>query len=296
VAARPADRLPRRPERGELEGYPGAKAGAGVYQTIINEFPPHQVYVEAFVGGGAILLRKRPATTSTIAIDADADVAARWCTIARSGAVPRLTAMHGDARSLIASFGERIRPDWLIYADPPYVRSTRRSRAPLYRHEFTDRDHKLLLSLLLTVPAAVVVSGYRCVLYDRMLAGWRRIDFRAMTRGGPAIESLWCNFTTAERHEYTYLGGDFRERERIKRKKTRWVRRIAAMPELERNALLEALLEHRRPRRGRPAPSSPAPLASFSDARSRIAVAGDPAGEVLIASNGEPAGAKPPWP
>jgi hypothetical protein len=272
---------PRRPRRGDLEQYPGAKAGAGVYQTIINELPPHRVYVEAFVGGGAILLRKKPAEAS-IVIDADAEVTRSWSTIAKSGAVAGLTVMRGDARSLIAGFGERIRRDWLIYADPPYVRSTRRSRAPIYRHEFTDRDHKLLLSLLLTVKASIVVSGYRCRLYDTMLATWRRIDFRTMTRGGPAIESLWCNFTTAERHEYTYLGGDFRERERIKRKKARWVRRIAAMPELERNALLEALLEHRRGQRGRPAA---APVSS-GDARSIIAGERD---AVLIAGNGEPA-------
>lgn len=47
-------------------GYPGAKAAPGVYQAIINEIPPHRVYVEAFVGGGAILLRKRPAEASIV--------------------------------------------------------------------------------------------------------------------------------------------------------------------------------------------------------------------------------------
>ncbi len=107
--------------------YPGAKAGAGVYQTIINEMPPHRVYVEAFVGSGAIYLRKKPAASS-IVIDADEHVGARWSTIAKSsGGV--LTAVHGDAVAIIAGIGERIREDWLIYADPPYIRSTRRSTA-----------------------------------------------------------------------------------------------------------------------------------------------------------------------
>lgn len=31
--------------------YPGGKSGAGVYQTIINQMPPHQLYVEPFAGG-----------------------------------------------------------------------------------------------------------------------------------------------------------------------------------------------------------------------------------------------------
>jgi DNA adenine methylase len=34
--------------------YPGGKGGAGVYQTIINGMPRHEVYVEPFLGGGAV--------------------------------------------------------------------------------------------------------------------------------------------------------------------------------------------------------------------------------------------------
>ncbi len=224
-----------------LSRYPGAKAGAGVYQTIINAMPRHAVYCEPFVGSGAILLRKRPATSS-IVIDADGGVADRWSTIAASGGMAGLTVHHGDARSIIASYGERIHSGWLIYADPPYVRSSRRSSAPIYRHEMTDEEHVELIHLLRSLPAKVMLSGYRCELYDARLVGWRRIDFRAMTRAGPAIESLWCNFPAdAERHEFTYLGANYRERERIKRKRLRWRSRLAAMPALERRAILEEL-------------------------------------------------------
>jgi hypothetical protein len=41
--------------------YAGGKNGAGVYQTIINLMPPHDVYIEPFLGGGAIMRQKRPA-------------------------------------------------------------------------------------------------------------------------------------------------------------------------------------------------------------------------------------------
>lgn len=40
------------------------KNGAGVFQRIICEMPPHSVYIEAFLGSGAILRRKRPAAKS----------------------------------------------------------------------------------------------------------------------------------------------------------------------------------------------------------------------------------------
>ena len=35
--------------------YPGGKNGAGVYQTLINLIPPHDTYIETYLGGGAIM-------------------------------------------------------------------------------------------------------------------------------------------------------------------------------------------------------------------------------------------------
>lgn len=89
----------------------------------------------------------------------------------------------------------------------------------------------------------VIVSGYWSELYATELAGWHTTTFRAMTRGGkPRTEWLWYNFEPpAELHDYRYLGSGFRERERIKRKKKRWVSRLERMPELERQALLAAI-------------------------------------------------------
>lgn len=52
--------------------YPGGKSGSGVYQRIINEIPPHDMYIEPCLGGGAVLRLKRPAARS-IGIDLDAD-------------------------------------------------------------------------------------------------------------------------------------------------------------------------------------------------------------------------------
>ena len=78
-----------------------------------------------------------------------------------------------------------------------------------------------------------------------MLEDWHSISFEAMTRGGhTATEWLWFNFPPpVELHDYRYLGVNFRERERIKRKKTRWVARLQRMPVLERQSLLSAIAE-----------------------------------------------------
>lgn len=60
-----------------LPSYPGGKNGAGVYQQIINRMPPHEVYIEPFLGGGAVLRSKQPAALN-IGIDLDRRVIASW--------------------------------------------------------------------------------------------------------------------------------------------------------------------------------------------------------------------------
>ncbi len=54
--------------------YPGGKAGAGVFQRIINQIPRHDVYIEPFLGDAAVLRRKLPARR-TVAIEIDPEVA-----------------------------------------------------------------------------------------------------------------------------------------------------------------------------------------------------------------------------
>jgi len=52
--------------------YPGGKNGGGAYQTLINLMPPHSVYVEPFLGSGAVMRMKRPAGVN-IGLDLDGD-------------------------------------------------------------------------------------------------------------------------------------------------------------------------------------------------------------------------------
>ncbi|MHA7872164.1 MAG: DNA adenine methylase [Hyphococcus sp.] len=230
---------------GHAMAYPGGKSGAGVYQAIINEMPPHDVYCEPFLGGGGVMLAKRPATRN-IGIDLSGAAIARFSDAAE--AVPELAGealclIEGDALEYLSS--RRFLWRDLVYCDPPYVRRSRRSQRALYDYEMTDADHRRLLRVLRGLPCMVMVSGYRCDLYDRALTqrdGWRRVDFQAMTRRGPATESLWCNFSEPSAlHDYRYLGANFRERERIKRKRERWRRKWAALPVLERRAIMSAI-------------------------------------------------------
>lgn len=82
------------------------------------------------------------------------------------------------------------------YVDPPYVHETRalRTRAPSYRFEMSDVQHAEMADVLRKLRGSVVLSGYRCPLYDELFAGWRRIDAAAHADGAKArVESLWLS-------------------------------------------------------------------------------------------------------
>lgn len=243
--------------------YPGAKSGSGVFQAIINQMPPHSVYVEPFLGSGAIMRRKRPALLN-LGFDLDEHQVKIASSLAGRGelvTLPRPGRLDGfgdevpswrfDCRDGIEYLAERHLTDQaLVYCDPPYLLETRRQRRRIYRYELTRAHHVELLGACRRQSANVMVSGYRSELYDVALDGWRRVDFVAQTHRGPALESLWMNYSAPdELHDYRYLGDDYRERERIRRQQRRWIRRLDAMPDDERLAMLAALNQTERPRR-----------------------------------------------
>lgn len=226
--------------------YPGGKNGAGVYQKLINLIPPHDVYIEPFLGSGAVMRLKRPAVAS-IGIDADPEAVRNF-----SACVPGLRLAWGDAVCALGDYKhipECVDIDparVLVYADPPYLFSTRASKDRLYHCEFgAEAEHIRLLEILRALPCMVMVSGYDSPLYRRILHDWRVASFPAQTRSGrTAMEFVWLNFPEpVALHDYRYLGDNFREREKINRRKKRWKARLAKMSSLERLATLAALTE-----------------------------------------------------
>lgn len=92
-------------------------------------------------------------------------------------------------------------PEGLIYCDPPYVHETRAiGSRKVYGVEMSDRDHQELATLLLGCKAKVVLSGYRCPLYNELYSSWTRVEFDIANHaaGGRKKsrerECLWMNF------------------------------------------------------------------------------------------------------
>lgn len=216
--------------------YKGGKGQDGVYHRIINQIPPHEVYIEAFFGGGSIMKYKKPAACS-IAIDRDASVL-------RELPVPGALAVNGDAISYLRNW--RDERSVFVYADPPYPFSVRSYKEPIYKFEMgEDEKHIELLEVLKSLPCMVAISGYWSSLYESSLQGWRSISYQVGVQGGQArTEWLWMNYPEPkELHDYRYLGDGFRQREKITRMKKRWRARLVRMTSLQRYALLSSIAD-----------------------------------------------------
>lgn len=96
-----------------------------------------------------------------------------------------------DALRLIERYDST---DVLMYLDPPYVRSSRKS-GRLYTHEMDDSDQIKMLDLICRSRAKIVLSGYPSELYDTYLSGWRSFSAVSQTTSGEkATEMLWLNY------------------------------------------------------------------------------------------------------
>jgi hypothetical protein len=224
-----------------------------VYQTVINQIPPHRVYIEPFAGMGGVFRKKQAADTS-IMIDLSEDVVGFWegrgferRRVWDIGAADRGgIVFRGNALTFLAGYLPTFwnNEQTVLYVDPPYPLATRRS-GHRYDHELTDAEHDVLLNILLRLQCRILLSTYPNELYryKLTLAGWRLIEFQARTRGGrTATEWLWMNFPEPETlHDYRYAGGDYRQRERIRKRVKRFMRKFGQMGPLERNAILEAI-------------------------------------------------------
>ena len=94
-------------------GYFGSKATSGLCQLLLGLQPPHDLYIESHLGGGALMKRKAPSLRS-IGIDRD-----RRALDGFTCAYP-VELIHGCAHAYLAEFP--FLGSELVYCDPPVAR------------------------------------------------------------------------------------------------------------------------------------------------------------------------------
>lgn len=96
-----------------------------------------------------------------------------------------------EAISLIQKFNH---PGVLIYADPPYLLSTRSGKQ--YDFEMaSEQEHMDLLKVLKNHKGDVVISGYDNPLYNETLLGWDKAKIQSNAEKGlHRVETIWMNF------------------------------------------------------------------------------------------------------
>jgi len=225
--------------------YNGGKGASGVHQQIINKMPKHRVYIETHLGGGSILVKKKPAEC-TIAIEIDTAVIQNFMRYSIADYSGGISFVNENCINFLQTYN--FKGDELIYLDPPYLFETRKNKSDLYKYEYDTNDHIELIEFINGLDCFIMLSGYESKLYSESLdpKKWHKFTFNAMTRAGVRTEALWCNFNPDDymKHDYSYIGKDFRERERIKRKSNRWINNLDKLPPDERNFILSNIAEN----------------------------------------------------
>lgn len=227
--------------------YFGGKGSSGVYQTIINQIPRHEVFISAFAGHCSVLRKLRPASR-TVAIDRDPDVLRWWAEQPEFSYVERWQGCSLDWLSHEFQLGrlggggsKRTTGDSIfVFCDPPYLRCTRKSNSSYLFEMDEDAEHHRLIDIASRLTCYVMICGYPSDLYEDRLKGWRSIAYESVDRGGnKRPELFWMNYPEpVVLHDHRYLGSNKRERERIRRRCRNWRDGLNRMPRKEREAIL----------------------------------------------------------
>lgn len=108
-------------------------------------------------------------------------------------AAERLRGVQIERRPAVEVIQRFNHPKVLVYADPPYVLSTRHGKQ--YRHELDDEGQEETLDILLAHKGPVLLSGYESKLYNERLQGWHKEEIVGRTQTcAKRKEVLWMNF------------------------------------------------------------------------------------------------------
>ncbi len=236
------------------ESFTGSKGGSGVKEFIINHIPQCEIFYEGFAGKAII---------SETLLNCGANIKRIVCTevnpktyfdLSKKLKHPKVITWLGDFIKMInreteLGLNSKIfyKETDCFYFDPPYRMDSRSHKREYYGDfDWDDNAHKSffkLVEMLNNAGSKILISHYPDPIYDEQFKEWNKEDFRTRTR--TVTERLYWNFDLNAHSLATteFLGNDFTDRQRIKRKVERMTAKINSLPRHERQAIVESLLK-----------------------------------------------------
>lgn len=217
-----------------MNNYTGNKDFSNVIHFLINRLPKSERYFSLFFGGGG--LEKSAYTAAALFICAEKNPACKQFEVPGVATIE-----YNDYQDLIED-NVFTRSDF-IFADPPYMFSSRTTGRKYYKYEFSHQDHITFLEHIQNLDANIMITHPECDLYDGELYGWSKEPFNYMTRRGMFKDCVYKNFQAAdiELLNYDCLGEDFTDRQRIKRQRQNIVNKFAGLDNHVRAAIVREL-------------------------------------------------------
>lgn len=234
--------------------YKGGKEANGTPQNIINLIPKHDRFIEVMAGNATIARYIRRASV-TVVNDIDAGVIDKNVCAFRNlypSVIDGIICTDQGERIIFENMNypclidkyDVDGSDSFFYFDPPYHFDTRSHKEKIYKFDWVHSDHLRFLDAANTVKSNCMISHYPFPLYDEALKGWHTFDFQSKTRVGLRTERLYMNYPTPDiLHDTRYLGSDYIDRQRIKRKIHSFISKLEKMPTNERMGILTAVID-----------------------------------------------------
>ncbi|MCP4178122.1 MAG: hypothetical protein GY756_10175 [bacterium] len=216
-----------------MKNYTGNKGGLNISHFLINYIPLSKRYFSLFYGQGG--LENSPLLSGVNWLCSEKDHALH------SFSTTSAVIVESCYKDLVATF--TFTQDDFIFADPPYLFSTRLSKKPIYKHEFDIPEHEVFLDYMISLNCRILITHPYSALYAKKLENWSFVPFQYQSRGGLFKDGIWFNFAPGNVAlvNYSCLGHNNIKRQQIKRKRLRFVNKFNALSFHEKQAIIQEL-------------------------------------------------------
>ncbi len=216
-----------------MKNYIGNKDFSNVIHFLVNRLPKSERYFSLFYGSGGLEKSIYTAAAHFICAEKNPDC--------KKYETSMSTIEYYDYKDLLEE--NVFTQEDFVFADPPYMFSTRRDARKYYKFEFDLNDHIEFLNYMISLPCRIMITHPECDLYNEYLKDWKRVDLKYMTQQGWFTDSVYMNYEPDEMEllNYDCLGNDFVDRQRIKRQRKNIVNKFKNLDPLVLKAIIKDL-------------------------------------------------------